>query len=209
MSRIVCLWVTFLGLVVVSTFTVLLPNNADAAVKVKSKKTYYNVRGKNGKALNDNMLKEGRKVITLSHAIAATRYDFDFSEPKIGFKNKKCIVKHVDVTLNVEYIFPKWVNRKSASPAMRKHWANFWKELQRHEAQHGRIAKEGAKALEKEILSFKGNKRFGCKDMGRFASFKLSRIMRKTRTKQRQFDRREYSNSSKISKLQQKLYDTE
>ena len=89
---------------------------------------------------------------------------------------------------------------------MRKHWANFFRELKRHEEQHGRIAKEGAAALEKEILGFNGNKIFGCRDMGSFAAFKLNRVMRKTKARQNLFDRREYSNASKISKLQRKLY---
>lgn len=196
----------FAALNVMFTALPMTSHDAQAAVKVKSKKSFYDVSGKDGKTLNDNMVKEGRKVITITHAIAATRYDFDFSEPVIALTKNKCIVKKVDVTVNIEYIFPRWTTKNKASSDMRTHWRNFYRELQRHEEQHGKIAQKGAAALEKEILSFRGNKMFGCRDMGSFAAFKLDRVMRKTRAEQRLFDRREYSNSSKISKLQKKLY---
>ncbi|MGB7335129.1 MAG: DUF922 domain-containing protein [Salaquimonas sp.] len=187
----------------------IMITDASAGVKVKAKTIYYKVRGRNGKSLNDSMLKESRKAITISHAIAATRYNFDYSEPKIVVKNGRCVVDKVDITLNVEYIYPKWVNSGSASREMRNHWMAFYKELKRHELQHGKIAQEGAKALEKEIKTMKGHTRLGCKDMGAFAGYKLNRVIRKTRSQQKLFDRREYSRFSKISKLQKNLYHAE
>ena len=60
-----------------------------AEVKVKSTVSYYQVQGANGKELQENMISEGGKRIPLNHAIAATQYDFDYLEPKIGVKNGK------------------------------------------------------------------------------------------------------------------------
>lgn len=180
-----------------------------AEVRVKSTTSYYKVSGTDGKQLHENMISEGGKRIPITHAIAATQYDYDYLEPKIGVKNGKCVIENVDVLLNVEYIFPQWTNRKRGSLQLRGHWDNFSRELKRHEEEHGRIALKGAKELEKEFRKIKGNTALGCRDMGRFAAYRLSAIIRKTRAEQKAFDRREYAGSSKISKLQQKLYDAE
>ncbi len=181
-------------------------DEARAEVKVTTKTSYYNVSGKTGKTLSENMLREGKKNISLSHAIAATQYNYDFGSPKIAVKKGKCYVEDVDVFVNIQYIFPKWENQQGASSALKSKWASFYRELQNHEKYHGEVAIKGARALEKQIKTFSGRTAAGCRDMGTFASFKLSNIIRKIRSEQRAFDRIEYLNSSKISKLQMSLY---
>ncbi len=57
--------------------------------------------GKTGEALNANMLLGGGSRIKLSHVIAATEPELDFSEPKIVVQDGRCVVKDVDVTLTV------------------------------------------------------------------------------------------------------------
>lgn len=180
-----------------------------AEVKVRAKTTYYDVRGKTGKVLNENMISEGRKHITISHAIAATRYDYDYTDPKIVLRGNRCEVEHVDVIVNIEYIYPRWLDQGRASAGMRRNWATFWKALKRHEEEHGKIAIEAGRLLEKEIRKMHGNAVFECRDMGRLAGFRLANVLRKTAMKQRAFDRREYSRRSQISKLQRALYESE
>ena len=180
---------------------------ASAKVKVSVKTTYYPISGKDGKTLNASMLKGGSTRIRLNHAVAATETELDFGEPDIAVKNGKCVVEDVDVYLKIRYIYPKWKGRGRASPQMRKRWDAFWVELKRHEQNHGEIAKAGAEALEKELKRMKGNVAIGCADFGGFARLRLDAIIRKTAMAQRNFDRREYAASSKISRLQRLLYE--
>ena len=180
---------------------------ASAKVKVSVKTTYYPIAGRDGKALNASMLSGGAGRIRLSHAVAATETELDFGEPKIAVENGKCIVKDVDVYLKIRYIYPNWKGRGKASPEVRKRWDAFWRELKRHEENHGEIAKAGADALEKQLMRMNGNVAIGCADFGGFARVRLDAIIRKTAMAQRNFDRREYSASSKISRLQRLLYE--
>lgn len=189
-----------------ATLLAAVPQTTSAGVKIKSKTSYYSVKGRDGKELNLNMLKEGRKRIPLAHAIAATQYSFDFDKPKVAVKGRKCVIDDVNVVLEIEYIFPRWTDKNRASSEMRRNWDKFYSELKRHEAKHGEIAMKGAKALEREFRKINGNTFIGCKDMGSFAAFRLKNVVRKTRAEQKAFDRREYARSSRISKLQRSLY---
>ncbi|WP_083649485.1 DUF922 domain-containing protein [Salaquimonas pukyongi] len=196
-----------LGLMVGFCFSPGMAGDASAKVKVSVKTTYYPISGKSGKALNASMLRGGSNRISLSHAVAATETELDFGEPKISIKKGKCIVEDVDVYLKIRYIYPKWKGRGAAKTQVRKRWDAFWRELKRHEENHGEIAKAGAKALEKELMRMKGNVALGCADFGGFARLRLDAIIRKTARAQRNFDRREYAASSKISRLQRLLYE--
>ena len=180
---------------------------ASAKVRVSVKTSYYPISGADGKALNASMLRGGAGRINLNHAIAATETELDFGEPEVAVRNGKCVVENVDVYLKIRYIYPNWKGRGRASPEMRKRWDAFWGELQRHERNHGEIAKAGAEALEKELMRMKGNVAVGCADFGGFARVRLEAIIRKTALAQRNFDRREYAASSKISRLQRLLYE--
>ncbi len=180
---------------------------AAAEIKVKTSTSYYSISGTDGKALNASMLSGGAKRISLSHAVAATETEIKFGEPRIAVRDGKCIVEDVDVYLEIHYTYPKWVNRGRASRLMRERWDSFLGELVRHEKNHGAIALAGAKALEQELLKMNGNVAIGCANFGAFASMRLQNVIRKTAIAQRNFDRREYAASSKISKLQRLLYE--
>ena len=184
-----------------------VPDRAKAGVKVKTKTTYYSINGKTGKALNASMLKGGGSRIKLNHAVAATETELDFGEPKLVVEGGKCKVKDIDVYLNIRYIYPKWVGKNGASRQTRERWNTFWRELKRHEENHGKIALAGAKALEKQLKKMSGSVAVGCANFGSMAGLKLQAIVRKTATAQKNFDRREYASSSKISKLQKLLYE--
>lgn len=187
---------------------VLLPALAAAEVRVKVQTSYYAISGKDGKALNASMLSGGANRISLSHAVAATETEMDFSNPKLAIRNGRCVVEDVDVILKIRYVYPKWKNRRNASAEMRARWAAFWQELKRHEEQHGEIARAGAAALERELRKLSGSVATGCSDFGHFAALRLNAVVDKTARAQRMFDRREYASFSRISRLQRVLYET-
>ncbi|MCB1385063.1 MAG: DUF922 domain-containing protein [Nitratireductor sp.] len=196
---VLCLAALPLGVLVLS---------AAAGVKVKVDTSYYPISGKDGEALNASMLRGGGSRIKLNHAVAATETELDFGEPKISISNGKCQVDAVDVYLSIHYIYPKWSGRGRASREMRERWDAFWQELKRHEENHGEIARAGARALEEQLMAMNGNVAIGCADFGSLAKFRLEAIVRKTQMAQKNFDRREYAVSSKISKLQRLLYES-
>lgn len=182
-------------------------DTAEAGVKVKTKTSYYSIKGRDGKALNASMLRGGGSRIKLNHAVAATETEIEFGEPKVVVKGGRCVVEDVDVILKIRYIYPKWVNKGRASGEMRKRWNSFWRELKRHEENHGAIALAGAKSLERELKKMNGSVAIGCANFGSMAGIRLKNVIRKTAIAQRNFDRREYAASSKISKLQRMLFE--
>jgi len=180
---------------------------ARADVKVQTKTTFYSIKGKDGQTLNASMLRGGGNRIKLNHAVAATESEIEFGEPKVVVKNGRCVVEDVDVYLKIRYIYPKWLDRGRASREMRKRWDAFWLELKRHEENHGAIALAGAKSLERELKKMNGAVAIGCANFGSMAGIRLKNVLRKTAMAQRNFDRREYAASSKISKLQRMLFE--
>lgn len=186
---------------------IVLANAASADVKVRTSTAYYQISGKDGKALNQSMLDGGKSRIKLTHAIAATETTMDFTEPKLEVVDGKCKITDVDVILNIKYIYPKWSGRSGASSEMRKRWDAFWAELKRHEENHGKIAIAGAKRFEKALLDTTAFAFNGCAGFVTIAKVKLNQIVRQTEQAQKNFDRAEYAFYSKISKLQRALYE--
>lgn len=184
-----------------------VPPAAQAGVKVKVSKTYYPVSGRSGESLNAAMLRGGGARIRLTDAVAATETKMDFSEPKIGVNGSKCVIEDVDVILDIRYTFPKWTDRAKAPKAVQQRWDAFYRELVRHEEEHGRIAKRGAEAFERELRKLSGNVSFGCRDFGLFARQRLDTVIRQTAAAQQAFDRIEYGAASTISKAQRLLYE--
>lgn len=179
---------------------------AIADVRVKVSERYYTVSGVNGEALFASMAKSGYESIQLRHAVAATVTDLDFEEPKVVVRNGRCVVESVDVTLKIDYIFPQWANRASASQETRQRWDEFYSELRRHEYNHGTIAKAGAEAFAKELGKLSGTAAVGCADFGSFARIRLGSVLKRTERAQQAFDRREYASGSRISQLRKALY---
>ncbi len=59
-------------------------------------------------------------------------------------------------------IFPRWKGQGGASKTVRQRWNEFWRELKRHEENHGEIAKIGAQRLEEALLGIRSFAVNGC-----------------------------------------------
>jgi predicted secreted Zn-dependent protease len=150
------------------------PTGASIAdVRVKVSTSYYSIKGKTGEALNTSMLRGDGSRIKLSNAIAATETELDFAEPKIVVQDGRYVVKDVDVTLTVRYIFPSLKGQGGASKTVRQRWNEFWRELKRHEENHGEIGKAGVQRLEKALLGIRSFAVNGCAGFSRLASAKM------------------------------------
>jgi predicted secreted Zn-dependent protease len=173
-----------------------------AKVKTTEKTVFFAISGKDGEALNASMLEGGRERINLSHAVAATETEFDLGEPRTLVRNGKCTVQGIDVLLSIKYILPKWKTKTSAPQHVQRRWQAFWSELERHELHHGKIAKDAAAGLQRELDRLASGKSADCNRFGHLAVAKLDAAVRKASFEQNNFDRREYLAFSKISRLQ-------
>ncbi|HSO48860.1 MAG TPA: DUF922 domain-containing protein, partial [Rhizobiaceae bacterium] len=154
----------------------LVPADASAKVVVKENVKYYSVKGRSGIEVSKAMLVGGARNINMRHAIAATTTRFSISDAKVGVKNGRCVVEDVKVTLNIEYLYPKWSSVNQAKPRVRKAWDSFYAELLKHERTHGAIAKKAAARMEKELKGLSGTVALGCRDFGRFADQRFEKI---------------------------------
>lgn len=184
-------------------------NPVYAKVIVKERTIYYPVNGKNGNELTESMLKGGKRNINLHHAIAATSTNYEIGDAEIEIDNRRCRVKKIDVIVEIKYVFPKWNGSSRATPELRAAWNKFYKELVRHEKTHGKIAKEGAKQLERELQRISGTVALGCNDFGAFSEVRLNAIGRLLKSRQDAFDMREDFITSRISRLQATLIDAQ
>jgi predicted secreted Zn-dependent protease len=185
------------------------PAPASADVIVREQTKYFPVDGSNGFELSRSMLDGGRKRINMRHAIAATESSYSIGEADIAIKRGRCVVESIDVRVDLTYHFPRWTRQSQASAKLRRAWDQFYVELVRHEKQHGAIAKQGAAELERLLKRTSGTVAFGCNDFGAFAAMRLEAAARRIEQRQRAFDRRENFSSSKISRLQVRLFDAQ
>lgn len=178
-------------------------------ITIKEKTSYYTIKGKTGVELAEAMLAGGKRNINLRHAIAATATSYKVGDVDIKVVNGRCKVISADVVVDIEYVYPKWRQQKRATKKLRAVWATFFRELVRHEQTHGKIAKEGAKQLERELLRISGTVALGCRDFGAFSTLRLNAIGRQLKNRQMAFDRRENLRVSRISRLQTLLINAE
>jgi predicted secreted Zn-dependent protease len=184
-------------------------NGVKAEVIVKESTAYYPVIGKNGNELSESMLKGGKRNINLRHAIAATSTTYEIGDAEIEIDSQRCRVKKIEVIVEIKYVFPKWNASRQATPKLRTAWKKFYEELVRHEKTHGKIAKEGAKQLERELQRTSGTVALGCNDFGAFSEMRLNAIARLLKSRQDAFDMREDFITSRISRLQATLIDAQ
>jgi predicted secreted Zn-dependent protease len=188
--------------------TVAVASPAGAKIRIKESTSYYSISGRSGAELGRAMVSGGTRTTRLDHAIAATATKFSFENPSIDVQRGSCVLKKVDVVLDITYYFPRWEGKSAASSSLRGSWDRFYTELVRHEQTHGSIAKRFAQRVEKEMLGMRGNVSLGCRDFGANAQRRFDQLAAQLKGQQASFDAREQFSSSKISQLQARLLGT-
>ncbi|MFK7901732.1 MAG: DUF922 domain-containing protein [Nitratireductor sp.] len=185
---------------------VLSANTASSRVIVKERTAYYKISGKTGKQLNIAMIKRGPRQTKLSHAIASTESKMQIKNISLGVRGRKCVILSADVILNLKYTLPKWQMPKATSSELKAGWQKFYGLLVKHEKRHGAISMDAARSVEKELKRLKGNVTKKCEDFGKNAKRRFARVGRTLAIRQRNFDRREGSGFSAITRSQKKLH---
>ncbi len=129
---------------------------ANAAVILKERITYYNVKGRTGREIFKSMIDRGPKLGgRRGHALATTEYEYDVNNIDVIVKNGRCIANQLDVTVHVKYTYPKWIPNGSAKKSTRNAWKVFSKSVIWHEQQHVKIAMDYARDYEAALKKTK------------------------------------------------------
>lgn len=157
MIRFASRWpVALLGLLALALGAAPVPE-AEARVLVKRlPDQHYTVRGRTrediGRALRDHMVRFISEESELAAALTYGTLDFRYRYKVNGAG--ALVIDDAEVTLTLRYVYPKWVSRDYAAPEVVQDWDTLMAHLVVHEEQgHGVIWKEGAKALEQDLLA--------------------------------------------------------
>ena len=204
MNFVLRLLVMVCGFTLVST-SLPQTNPASAKVRISERTKYYSVRGKTGKQLFKSIVRRGPKTKRDGHAVATTDTKIKVKNIKIGIKGRHCVVERADVIVSLTYTFPRWRGNRRASAKLRKNWDKFNRQVQKHEATHGRISREYARKLHTRLRKLSGRVSKGCADFGRRSSRSIKLIQKSFFRRHRGFDKREGRASARIRRLQKAL----
>jgi len=129
----------------------LIANNAHAEVFINKKVAYYDISGLTSNTLRRQMLKNGprNQLSTRSHAMTQWKLS---SELDYVDTNDGCEVRNVDVTIDIESTYPRWLNRDDAHPQVKARWDGFYRALVEYEDMHVNNGIEAAKELEQKLI---------------------------------------------------------
>ncbi|MEM9731975.1 MAG: DUF922 domain-containing protein [Pseudomonadota bacterium] len=188
--------------ITVATFLLVMPDMASAKVHFSERTKYYMVTGTNGAKVARSMLQKGPKAGATGHAIATTLTRVRVRNLKAAIQGRRCVVKSVDVFVDLTYTFPRWVSAKKASPSVRRAWEQFYKQVERHEFVHGRISRDFGRDLHKKLLQLSGRVSNKCADFGKRQAKRINQMRTEYIKRQYRFDRREARASARVRRLQ-------
>ena len=116
-------------------------------------------------------------------------------------RGRRCFVKNVRVKLSLVYSYPRWSNIKRGSKSARKKWKKYYKQIVRHEKNHGALAKKMARNVERSIRKLTSRSSRNCSALTRKLKRSFSKINRQHDRQQSAFDKREHRRTSHIMKL--------
>ena len=176
---------------------------AAAKVSVSERTRYYDVNGRTGAALMASIRKRGTRGAGARHAIATTAVEISV-EARPVVKGGRCRFADTRVRLKLTYRLPRWRDAGRASPRLRSAWQRFERQIRRHEAKHGAIAKSYARDLERAYKRVSLPARGGCRGAERQLR-RIERLSRAYERRQQAFDRRESRASSRVRRLERAL----
>ncbi|MEL6505743.1 MAG: DUF922 domain-containing protein [Pseudomonadota bacterium] len=190
------------ALIVATASFVLISDGAEAKVRFSERTKYYTVTGTSGAKVARSMLQKGPKAGRTGHAIATTQTRVRVRNLKAAIEGRRCVVKSVDVYVDLVYTFPRWVSANKASPKVRRAWEQFYKQVERHEFVHGRISRDFGRDLHKKLLQLSGRVSNKCADFGKRQAKRINQMRTAYIKRQLRFDRREARASARVRRLQ-------
>ena len=193
---------SFVLMLVFVLVPMLVVGPAQARIIITERSVHYAVEGKTGRAVLVDMIRNGPRVPGKRHVVASTEVDVDVDEVQIALRDRRCVVEDATVRVSLTYTYPRWTGRNRAPRRLRDAWQRYYRELVVHEETHGRIFKEAAAKLEREVLNSTGLAFRNCRDFARRATRRLLSLGRQNAQAHRAFDRAEGRRNSRISRLE-------
>lgn len=132
----------------------LLTSIASAMPVMTERTNYYKIKGITANELRVQMNALGPLDGTIRVDAKTTwyitwRYNWRYDNPT----QNPCYVTSVQVSGDITYLYPEWVNQKDAVPALQTKWNNYLNALTMHEKGHADNGKQTATEIEKALLS--------------------------------------------------------
>jgi predicted secreted Zn-dependent protease len=146
---------------------------------------FYDVPGSTAGELAAEMDELG-PVVEGRPALAATFWDVGWTyqtEEAAGL----CVIRRVDMRLDVRVALPRWTPPASASPLLVADWNRFVRAVSEHEAGHVDLAAEAARRVRSRLTGMSGP---SCAALQARASEEGDKIIAEYRERNRQFDER-------------------
>lgn len=179
-----------------------LGRQAQAKLIIKEQVKFYQVSGRTGAQVHRKFGRRGPRWMRRKHGIAGIQRLVDLRNLKYLENGNKCKILSADIVLSLVYYFPKWTNKKSASRDTQRLWANFEKELVRHEKTHGSYFKETTRRFDKKSLKTLTTSSKGCRGSAQLAKNGLLKAYEKDEARHIAYDKREQRPSTRIRKME-------
>ena len=128
-------------------------NPVSATVVATKSYSYFTIRGKTADQLDEQLSTRGPTANGSSaRHPGATKIRFGGDATYIQ-AGGRCKVGSAKVTVHTQIILPRWINRKGASKQLSMIWDALSSDIKRHEERHAEIARNQARAMEKQILA--------------------------------------------------------
>lgn len=129
----------------------MAPLAAVAELEIRTETTYYDIGGRTGKQLIEELQEKApRAALDAKHYASATgltTWDFNFVQ-----EDGLCRLESVDVTLELTYEMPRWTERDKARRNVVRAWEGVIEALWQHERYHGELYQIGARSIHDSLL---------------------------------------------------------
>lgn len=200
-----CHFTAILGLLALAFATAGI-TQAEARVRIKERTTFYSVTGTSGAAIFSSIRRRGPRA-NRAHAIATTLTETSITDVQSTVRRGRCVLSRFNVRMKITYRLPRWRSARGTNRRLRSAWANFSRQVKRHEDRHGAISKRYARDLNRALRRLSIRARGG--NCNRFPAKVRATFDTLTRTMNRRhasFDRRESRMLSRSSRAQTALY---
>lgn len=143
---------------------------------IKIEYEYYKIYGYSAEALRYEMNKKGVKWTDGKYYDAFTSWYVKWRFTN-NWGSNWCEIDRVDVSVDVKFTLPEWVDHDKASLGLQKKWDNYYTALVNHENGHKDIGIRAAEEIEKAIANMRSYRT--CRELNDNTNSEAYRILEK------------------------------
>lgn len=124
---------------------------AASRLSVYESTLYYDIEGRTKSVLLQEMYDKGPdSLYSVGEALGSTEVHFS-SHASFREENDMCGIGSIDVTIQITFHMPRWLDRDKANKKLKKEWDDFMEGLWNHERGHAQIARSGGELMLKHL----------------------------------------------------------